>query len=193
MTNYNDMRHLGFKMTQRPEVFMMFNYLFNNEKFERIIEIGTHLAGLSLFLAYCAFAKNMEFYTFDIRLKNSIAREKVKELKGNVDVIDVFTSEGTSIIKRLIESPGRVLLLCDGGNKIKEVNRFSKYLKMSDVIMAHDYFPTKKDSKNSTLWKSCEITDLSVKDICDKNDLHPFYQEHFKEAVWLSRVKGIQK
>lgn len=189
MPDYNDKRHLGFKMTQRPEVFMIFNYLFNNEIFEKIIEIGTHKAGTSLFLAYCAFAKNMEFHTFDIELKESVARNLVKELNGILHVADTFSIDGINTIKQLIQSPGRVLLLCDGGNKIKEFNIFSKYLKSRDVIMAHDYFPTKKDLKKS-FWKSCEITDKAVRNSCIKYNLKPFYQENFKDIVWLSRIRG---
>lgn len=190
MINYNDKRHLGYKMTQRPEVFMIFNYLFNNEQFKRVIEIGTHKAGLSLFLAYCAFVKKMEFHTFDIQLKNSGARDKVVELNGNVNVMDTFSTIGHETIKQLIQLPGRVLLLCDGGNKVKEVRTFAKYLKVDDVIMAHDYFPTKKDSLNKELfWKSCEITDASVMEVCNKYNLYKFYQDNFRDVVWLSRIK----
>ena len=192
MTDYNDKRHLGFRMTQRPEVFMIFNYLFNNEQFKRVIEIGTHMAGFSLFLAYCSFVRNMEFYTFDIKLKDSMPRKKVKDLNGNLNVIDVLSSEGILMIKQLIESSGRVLLLCDGGDKIKEFNTFSKYLKSNDVIMAHDYFPSRKDFTDRSFWRSCEITDSHVKNACDKNNLYPFYQENFKDVIWLSRVKGVQ-
>ena len=50
-------------------------------------------------------------------------------MKGNC-----FSEETHNEIKQLIEDKSkRVLLLCDGGNKMKEVETFCKYLKSTDI------------------------------------------------------------
>jgi hypothetical protein len=77
--------------------------------------------------------------------------------------------------------------LCDGGNKIKEFNTFSKHLKYNDVIMAHDYFRTKPEH-DVKKWKSCEIVYKDIEGACKLNQIEPYHPQ-FSEVFWFCGIK----
>ena len=57
---------------------------------------------------------------------------------------DDYTNKVSSKIIDFIQEEGKTIVLCDGGNKIKEFNLLAKYIKSGDIIMAHDYASTDK-------------------------------------------------
>ena len=171
------MEYKGLHLTQAKDVFEVFRQFFENEKFDRIIEFGTGLGGLTLFLSEIT---NSEIYSFD--KFNMIKDFKIFGNRVAFEFCSIFGEK--EWIGKLIISEGRVLILCDNGCKVNEVNTFSKYLKMGDVIMAHDYFES-RGAFDKKLWKSCEIVD---KDVADKS-LKPFYVDLFKKVFWLCRIK----
>lgn len=50
---------------------------------------------------------------------------------------DIFAA--TQEIVDLIQQPGISVVLCDGGDKPREMNLFAEYLKPGDVIASHDW------------------------------------------------------
>lgn len=148
-------------MAQLAGTLDAFREFLKNEQFVSIIEIGT---GSGMFTAELAQMFSGQIYTFDI-----MRREYRVEFPRNVvsDIQDVFRSKIHQSIKRMIESPGRVLLLCDGGNKPKEVNTFGVYLKPNDVIMAHD------------LGYEIQESDVQL------DNIEPFYNDLFLPVCWL--------
>ena len=170
------MKYRGLGLSQTEKVFDVFKPFLLKEKFKRIIEFGTGGGGLTLFLEDVT---DCDIYTFDTvkRIKNINLFENVVFTYN-----DIFNKNLFNNIVNLIKMNGRVLLLCDNGNKIKEVNTFSKYLKKDDVIMAHDYFYNKHD-KN--LWGSCEIMEKDV----NTESLKPFYNKEFESIFWMSKIK----
>lgn len=183
-------RLLGHNIAQTPEFMMVFNELFNRENFDRVIEIGTFHGGFSLFLAFCCLVKNMKFFTFDIRmLGKTVVYKKIRKLGGTFEKLDVFSPQGLDRVRSLIKLPGRVMLLCDGGDKPKEIRTFAKFLKPGDVIMGHDYFDTKKNWEYQQKWLSCELVKADILDTCKKNNLAPWYEHVLPEIFWVGRMK----
>lgn len=83
----------------------------------------------------------------------------------------------------------KVLILCDGANKSKEFNLISTYIKIGDILMAHDYcfnkdiFETKYKNKE---WKYLEVVE---NDINVLNLLLPYKQEIFDDIFWVCKIK----
>lgn len=170
----------GIPVSQVVGVEDKFSELLHKEKFDVIIEIGTLHGGLTLLLSDL-FSGHI--YSYDI---NKVENEAL--LKENITLLvgDVFyNKEIYDIIKN-----NRVLILCDGGNKIKEVNHFAKYLKPNDYIMAHDYFHTEKDFSNDK-WTFCEITYADIKTECEKNNIEN--TRNFEDVFWYCGVKNEGK
>ena len=109
--------------------------------------------------------------SFDYRDKNVIPRGKpLKE------------------ITELLQS-NKCLLLCDGGNKIKEFNIYSNYLSTGSYIMAHDYAPNREyflENINKKRWNWFEIEDSDVEDTMKKNRLtKSIYDKYFTQVAWV--------
>ena len=169
----------GIPVSQVVGVEDKFSKLLNNEEFDVIIEIGTLHGGLTLVLSDLF---NGHIYSYDI---NKVENKAL--LKENITLVlgDVFSNtEIYNIIKN-----NRVLVLCDGGNKIKEVNHFAKYIKPNDYIMAHDYFHLREEF-SSDKWTGCEITYADIKTECEKNNIEN--TRNFEDVFWYcGRKKEI--
>ena len=87
----------------------------------------------------------------------------------------------------------RCLLLCDGGNKVREVKQFSKYLQTNSYIMAHDYAKDKyyfKEHLFDKIWNWYEIGDYKINEALNANNVvkSEWYDE-FANVAWLSCIK----
>lgn len=143
------------------------------------VEIGTHNGGFS-FLLSSLFEK---VYTID-----SVDRGQAKNLedKTNVNVFvgDCFKREE---IRDIILN-NKCIVFCDGGNKIKEFNYFSRFLNPGSIIMCHDYARSKDHFKNNIknkIWNWCEVTD---KDLI-LNGFKRFTDVDFQTVAWGAFVK----
>jgi hypothetical protein len=58
---------------------------------------------------------------------------------ANFQVMDCFGEEFAKILRETIATSRGVLLLCDGGDKPRELAYFRNFLRPGDMIMAHDY------------------------------------------------------
>jgi hypothetical protein len=147
---------------------------------KRIIELGT-LAGDFSMLIYNLREQidpDFDFITFDniIQINNIPPKMSFCQLDifNHIDFIGGMIEENT-------------LVLCDNGDKIREVHALAPYLKNNCVIMAHDYFPTKENFLERNCWPVCEITDSDVQDLY--MELNPYKQEIMTEGLWLSLIK----
>ena len=150
----------AWNIAQLEGTIRAFWKFLHQENFDRLIEIGT---GLGVFTQKLAEAFSGSVFTFDI-----MRRPDRIEFPGiTYMVADVFDNSIHEHIRELIELPGCVLLLCDGGNKPKEVNTFGMYLKPDDVIMAHD------------LGYEIQESDVHL------DNMAPFYNDLFLPVCWL--------
>lgn len=185
----------GVMMQQNQNALYAFDFLYKqmlaeNKKIARIIEIGTASGGLSVFMNILAINTGAEFYTYDIDESRLMYRNLFDKLGTNYIVGDIW--DRVEEVGNMIASPGLSWVLCDGGDKAREVNVFSKYLKTGDFIFAHDYAPSNEYFEKhlrGKFWGGSEIRDEHVADVCKQYGLNPMYQELFVKAVWMCRQK----
>lgn len=197
---------------QKPEAFVAINDLLNTYNFDIILEIGAHDFGLSTFFAlYCYNSKYLQnsevpdacgyknsthhkipktFITYDIHMRDEGACHLIKMLGGIFVQKDIF--DDLDHLNQIINKCNRALILCDGGNKIKEFNTFAPILKTGDILMAHDYMEDEKFKKETfeKKWNSCEIMYKDIKNSVENNDLHLIYPEVFNPVFWVCSIKG---
>ena len=108
----------GIVAAQLPQTLEIFSKIIKN--FDLIIEIGTNRGGFSLWL-YNNKKNECEFLTYEIS-PSLIQIPKDHIIHKNICYENCFSTESINYIKLLINSKGKTLFLCDGGDKIKEFN-----------------------------------------------------------------------
>lgn len=190
ITTYN-----GWGAQQNPYAYEAFFNLLKENKPKRILEIGTALGGFTRFLKYSCNELDLdcEILTYDIYGRqdyNDMINEGI-----DVRIENIFNDDYTSVskfVQEFINRDGLTLVLCDGGNKILEFNILSNFLKSGDIIMAHDYASDHEkfvNEVNLKYWNWHEISEQDIKDACERNNLTPYRQEMFDNAVWVCKIK----
>ena len=185
---------------QHTSVKEKFIKLITSIKPAKILEIGTSSGGLTLMLRDILDTNGLEstrLISYDINdpvyLRRHVDNGRNIELK----VENVFNHQydklenGNEIID-IITSDGTTLVLCDGGSKKNEFRILSDYLKIGDVIMAHDYAPNQtyfQEHINNKIWNWMEIQDSDIDDSCQRNNLTPFMEQDFRDIVWACKIK----
>jgi hypothetical protein len=193
--NYN-----GLTTMQHIDVKEKFLNLLVELKPSKILEIGTASGGLTLLIRNLLDEIGLEktsIETYDVNHPNylqnfvdggsnikinvkNVFNHNYNELLDGKEVVDYITSEGVTLV------------LCDGGSKINEFNLLSDYLKVGDVIMAHDYSPNREYFEENLLdkvWNWMEIQDSDIDECCKRNNLIPYMAEEFKQVVWVCKIK----
>lgn len=193
-------KYKGFLVQQHARIEEVLEIFSNKlkQKPAQIIEIGTLRGGFTLILADSTLSDDADIYTFDI--KNSSLNSKEYEhrnfcfLKQNITYFekDCFDHEAKKIIISLIQKPGLTLLFCDGGNKKKEINTFSKYLKKGDFIFGHDYAYDKiffEKYIKRKIWNVLELTYKQIEKEIEKANIQNCLQKLFGQVVWFCGIK----
>jgi hypothetical protein len=176
----------GIFTQQNKNFYPVFEKLIAQENIVRVLEIGTATGG---FTRAARDLTNAEIITYDvIETKHKATLE---ENNITVNVKSVF--DDYEVVEDYISEKGQVLVLCDGGNKIKEFEVFSKMLKSGDIIMAHDYSydePMYRAYIRENVWNWCEIQYKDIALAVETNNLEPVLTEDFQEAVWTCWKKA---
>jgi hypothetical protein len=171
-------------MSQNRMSVPAWSFAVEEEQPHTIIEIGTNNGGFTCMLGLMAWRHNCTVHSFDTcKAPNEDFLPLSNMLPIKFHQADCFGLYGNLVIEDLIKKPGKVFLLCDGGDKAKEFSHFSTWLKPGDVIAAHDY------CFKEEYWPWSEITEEDVSEVVDHLGLEPFMQEMFDVAGWLSYVK----
>jgi hypothetical protein len=180
----------GVLAGQHPGIAEQFIKIFND--FDRIIEIGTLHGGLSLFI-HKNKKPTCEFISYDIDPELNIVPPR---FRSQIDfrIGDCFSQEtGTEIMNLIQNTSKRVLLLCDGGDKPREVRTFGGYLKPKDVLMCHDYADNSEDFyKHAQLvgWTGWETSySMLLGALMQFNLVKYKYYHEFKSVFWGSFIK----
>lgn len=144
-------RILGGGASQNFAALKLLEYYIAYEKPEYVVEIGSQKGGLSVYLGTIACAtEQFIFHTFEIdKNKDWYNRENegvghwfekmetispfCKSIEGNI-----FSEEIFNFIKSYVDKY-KTIIICDGGNKPREISLYTEVLKTGDIIMAHDY------------------------------------------------------
>jgi len=175
----------GWPAQQNNQIFDYFPAFLEAEQFDTVIEIGTSEGGLALYIHELSQQYNFKFWTYDIHDKLPDTPPFDFRQKSAWD------GEGMNEILSELISPRKVLLLTDGGNKIKEFNLYSPHIKVNDFIMTHDYSPNKEFHDKYMkygIWEWCENTDSDL-DI-EKNGLYKSHHaDEFINVAWSCFTK----
>lgn len=196
----------GAAVSQHDGIVGAFELLFKAKRPARILEIGTCWGGLTLVLYDLLHELNQplcRFLTFDVPgdwydqaiLQRRIAQGTAIDAK----VVNIFEQDYSKllpawqdVISKFITDDGVTVVICDGGSKKDEVRIFAEMLKPGDVIMAHDYAPSKEVFEmyvRNKIWNWCEITDMDVAESVQRFNLQPLYAKEFMEVAWLCLEK----
>jgi len=154
----------GLRMQQSMLGVVTLAELLNEEKPKRVIELGTGAGGLSLLLESWCLRHKAEFATYD---KEQPERHATLYPSGGLWQHGNFWKLMPPVLLGKWESPGKTLLLCDGGNKPKEVNEYAPVLRVGDIVGVHDYcvsLEVFRDIRWKGGWRSCEVTWADIED-----------------------------
>lgn len=183
---------LGFPMCQNRLAVPTWSYAMELHPPKRIVELGTYNGGFTCAIGVHAYRIGTKITSYERARapdENFAALGKFLGITFR-DQVDMWACEGE--ISKLIAQPGLTYVLCDGGDKQRELATFAKYLKPGDVIASHDYH-----SKTIKLapgephpWPWSEMPAEHGEAVAAANGLKPFLQEHFDWAGWLAFRKS---
>lgn len=192
----------GIYVLQNPNVFGVFEKLFQEKKPKRIIEIGTEYGGLTLMLKDIlkkTCQNDFLIRTYDIKESKMLLNHRNFEKSIQVVVKNIFDNDPFSLkkeslteLKNFMSSDSCNIFLCDGGNKAKEFNVISDILNVGDIIMAHDYARDKKyfeENIKNKYWNWFEIQESDIEECSKKNNLSYYMQNDFEKAAWVCKIK----
>jgi hypothetical protein len=186
----------GWAAQQNPNAFDVFFNFLKDVRPSRILEVGTSLGGFTRFLNETCKNLNIDcdIVTYDIYDRQEY---DVLVSEGiNVIIENVFNEDYTILkedVINFVQSPGVTIVLCDGGDKIREFNLISNFLKSGDYILAHDYAENSDVFQNEVfmkLWNWHEISEHNIIEACDRNNLIDFKRDVFTKAVWVCKIKN---
>lgn len=185
---------------QVPGVYDVFLKLFNQVKFDTVIEIGTAQGGTTLITRDALDESGNEdclLVSYDPGttkrfFKRYVDEGRVTKLEENLFTKGYTELNPNSSVKKYLSKTGKNLILCDGGCKFREFNTLSPLLKSGDFIMAHDYAKSveyfNSHIKNK-IWNWHEIDFSKIKKAFEDNNLEFFMEEDFDKHVWLCARK----
>jgi hypothetical protein len=185
----------GLAAQQHHDVYQVFYDFIREETPTRILEIGTALGGFTQFLKRC---------TVDLKLDTDIRSYDIHRMNWYKDIVaegidvrveNIFNTDYSECLPEVIEyiqKPGVTIVLCDGGDKVREFRLLSKYIKTGDFIMAHDYADS-VEAFNSNIkgkrWNWCEITLNDIQASINSNGLIGYNYHKFENVVWTCLTK----
>ncbi len=180
---------------QSHNAYQVFYDFLNEVKPKRILEIGTALGGFTKFLKIVSNECNLDINvrSYDIITLNWY--DEIRDFGVDLRVENIFNSDYSKVnddVIQYINEDGLTIILCDGGWKIGEFNLLSNYMKVGDIIMAHDYaknenfFNTVMKDK---LWNWFEISENHIIDSCLKNNLIDYNEDVFSKVAWACKIK----
>jgi cephalosporin hydroxylase len=186
----------GWGAQQNYNAFEVFHNFINDVKPKRILEIGTSLGGFTSFLKYTSDKLGIEcdVLTYDIHEKSWYT--ELTSMGIDVRIKNVFSEGYTEVDQEVIDfikSDGTTIILCDGGDKVREFNILSNYMKSGDFILGHDYAFDKntfEEKVNRKLWNWHELSEKDIENACDRNNLKDYNREIFESVVWVCKQKS---
>jgi len=171
---------LGMPMCQNRFAVPTWSYAMERHPPARIVEIGTYNGGFTIALGVHAHRIGARVITYDVsRAPDERYADLARFLKIDFRNKSVWDAERE--IAGLIALPGVSYVLCDGGDKRREIATFARYCKPGDVIGAHDYHVAGQDA----WWGWSEIRAEDGAAVAAAHDLEPWLQDHFDTAAWL--------
>lgn len=181
---------LGLPMCQNRMAVPTWSYAMEVHPPARIIELGTYSGGFTVAIGVHAHQIGARVVTFDRARPDERLAEIARFLGIEFRTGDLWAVQRD--IAQLIEEPGTSYVLCDGGDKRRELATFACHLKPGDVIAAHDYAVDDGTGYQNAWWGWGEIDLEDGRAAALACDLEPWMQDHFDTAAWLAyRKRGL--
>lgn len=117
---------------------MLWEGFLNFSEPKAIVEIGTLQGGLSLYLKHQADSRKAKFFTIDFQKYCDFSRFPNSTLLPHFIHADVWDKK--TVEPLIADNSNKPLaLLCDGGNKPKEMQTFTPLLSVGDFAIVHDW------------------------------------------------------
>jgi predicted O-methyltransferase YrrM len=186
----------GWGAQQNFNAFEVFHNFIRDVKPKRILEIGTSLGGFTSFLKYTCNKMQIpcDILTYDIHEKSWY--KDLTDMGIDVRIENIFSNEYQTLSQEVIDFirlDGTTIVLCDGGDKVREFNILSDYLKKGDFILGHDYAVNRdvfEESINKKIWNWHELSESDIKNACDRNLLEDYNRTTFESVVWVCKIKS---
>lgn len=190
----------GTMVQQHDDFQEVFSNFLNKIKPKRVLEIGFGTGALTLFLRDHLNELGLHetpIKSYDTNETTDFHRSiqklnNIELLKDNLFPGNDYTFINDESIINYIQSEGLTLILCDGGNKQREFQQLSKFMKVGDIIMAHDYVDTEENFQKNyydKIWNWREIGDEHINEVCESQNLVSFDKEIFDKVVWVCKIK----
>lgn len=190
---FDRIAYRGFLCCQAIGFWEPFYKLFQSEKIDTVIDIGTCQGGTTFFANDLVKLSSTDSYTMTVDINGFQWMQFMNEFGIDFRKEDA-DSENALIcfdIKDIVSKRGKTLLICDGGSKINEVIIYSKLIKSGDIIICHDYAENREDFEkniNGKVWNWCEITYQDISSVHHLLEKHALYED-FRNKVWGCFIK----
>lgn len=114
-------------------------HIIQEAQIRSVVEIGVEHGGLAAFLVAYGQYTGLSYLGIDITL-NALHPAVRERTMSALDERDAW-SEGTimDVARWLTSHPAPALIICDGGDKPKELRLYAPLLRPGDVLIGHDY------------------------------------------------------
>jgi predicted O-methyltransferase YrrM len=180
---YDSLHYRGVSAAQHLRVLSSLDALADAtcaDPFETIVEIGTHLGGFTRLLRDHPVSDGCE----------RIVSIDIERMTEDIEDVGLVTADvwASGLVHEHLQTGKRTALLCDGGDKIREVNTFAPSMHRGDVILCHDYGRT-REGFDTSQWPSCEITYADIAGVLERHGFEPFLAEEMGRSFWGCFVK----
>jgi cephalosporin hydroxylase len=181
---------------QNYKAFETFFYFLKEVRPKKILEIGTSIGGFISFVNDSCKVLNLDCEVLSLDINTYPWYDDMREEGIDLRVENVFSENYEDVsdyVKEFISSEGTTMVLCDGGDKKREFNILSNYLKVGDFILGHDYAYDEnyfEENVNQKIWNWLELTEKDIEDACKRNNLIDYRRDVFQSVVWVCKMKS---
>jgi hypothetical protein len=153
--------------------------MMENPQIKGILEIGTGCGGVTMLLGLWGIRYSIPVVTYETVRALYLPVEHVLD-KLDVQIInqDCFDPHEKAFIEDFIKHNDPIYLVCDGGNKEKEIKTYAPLLGKEGLVSGHDW--------------ECEILSKNIEPFLLKKGFEPWKQHQWTEknmqfATWKRR------
>lgn len=173
---------------QHPNFQEIVGKFLLEEQFTDILEVGTAFGGFIRFVKDTL--PNARVATYDLFVDNSSLKDFDIEFRFRSPFSEDYRFIDCDLVE-FISSSKRLLVIVDGGDKIKEFRLISPLLREGDHMMCHDYVyddeTFKRDYENK-IWNWHEVREQDISESCVRYNLVTVHPE-LNSVVWQCKKK----
>ncbi len=186
----------GWGAQQNYNAFEVFYNFIKETQPKRILEIGTSNGGFTQFLKYSCDRLGLNTHVVSLDIHEKSWYSDITNMGVDLRIENIFKDNYQDIpqnYKDLIQEEGVTIILCDGGDKVREFNLLSKFMKSGDYILGHDYaYNREKFEKDiyMKIWNWHELSESDIETCSQENNLTDYNREIFESVVWVCKKKN---